>query len=258
MARRRQKQSIDPRTVFGLLVAIAAIWISVQLLQRPGIGIFVLAGGAAVLAYPVVRLLRRNVARRALLRNVHAIVGQQTTNLLRRRRQLVWQDVYGKPQLDKWEKEIGYFITNHIEPSLSPDQLSALGRERATVASLIAAHVASAMEVQHGFQTFAVDRTPAEFEAFCAEELRRVGWRTRVTMQTRDQGTDIVAEKGGVPVVLQCKLYSRPVGNKAVQEVAAARAREQASYGVVVTNSSYTAARGTARLHERNLSSSLW
>ena len=49
-----------------------------------------------------------------------------------------------------------------------------------------------------------------------------------------------MAEKRGIRVVVQCKLYARPVGNKAVQEIAAAKAHEQAHYGVVVSNNSYT------------------
>ena len=40
--------------------------------------------------------------------------------------------------------------------------------------------------------------------------------------------------------MLQCKLYSKPVGNKAVQETVAARAHEQAAYGVVVSNQKFT------------------
>ena len=79
-------------------------------------------------------------------------------------------------------------------------------------------------------------------------------------MQGRDQGVDVVAEKGSIRVVVQCKLYARPVGNKSVQEVAAARAHEQASYGLVVTNNRYTTAaeqlaatNGILLLHYRDL-----
>ena len=39
----------------------------------------------------------------------------------------------------------------------------------------------------------------------------------------------------------QCKLYSSPVGNKAVQEAAAGRAHEKADFGIVVSNNRYTA-----------------
>jgi restriction system protein len=79
-------------------------------------------------------------------------------------------------------------------------------------------------------------------------------------MQSRDQGVDVVAEKDGCRVVLQCKLYARPVGNKAVQETAAGRAYEQADYGAVVTNHKYTlaaeqlaATNGVLLLHYRDL-----
>jgi restriction system protein len=90
------------------------------------------------------------------------------------------------------------------------------------------------------FQSFSDDMTATEFEAFCAEQLRRACWNAHVTMQSRDQGVDVVGEKDGIRVVIQCKLYKRPVGNKAVQEIVAARAYEKANYGIVVTNNRYT------------------
>jgi hypothetical protein len=90
------------------------------------------------------------------------------------------------------------------------------------------------------FRTFSNDMSPNEFETFCADELRRVGWNAYVTKRSRDQGVDVVADKNGVRVVVQCKLYSRPVGNKAVQEIAAARTHEQAEYAVVASNNKYT------------------
>lgn len=41
---------------------------------------------------------------------------------------------------------------------------------------------------------------------------------------------------------IQCKLYSAPVGNKAVQEVHAGKAHYQCDVGVVATNSTFTKA----------------
>ncbi len=38
----------------------------------------------------------------------------------------------------------------------------------------------------------------------------------------------------------ETRFYARPVGNKSVQEAAAARAHEQADYGIVVSNNRYT------------------
>ena len=109
-------------------------------------------------------------------------------------------------------------------------------------------------------ETVSDEMSPAEFEAFCAEELRQAGWKARVTLQSRDQGVDVIADKNSVRVVLQCKLYTGPVGNKAVQEAAAGRAHERADFGIVVTNNRYTYAaeqlahtNGVLLLHYRNL-----
>jgi hypothetical protein len=55
--------------------------------------------------------------------------------------------------------------------------------------------------------------TPAEFEAFCADRLRVCGWEVRLTPMGRDQGVDVIADKNGLRIVLQCKLYSNPVGD---------------------------------------------
>jgi restriction system protein len=52
--------------------------------------------------------------------------------------------------------------------------------------------------------------------------------------------TDIIAERDGKRIVVQCKFYSKPVGNKAVQE-AAARLHERA-VAIVVSNAAYTKA----------------
>ena len=48
-------------------------------------------------------------------------------------------------------------------------------------------------------------------------------WETFVTPQSGDQGADLIIEKYGLKFVVQCKFYSNPVGNKAVQEVIAAK-----------------------------------
>ena len=144
--------------------------------------------------------------------------------------------------MEKWEKETDYFITQHIEPSLTTNECRALERERTGIVNLIRTRVEAVAENQPALWKFSDDMTPAGFENFCADELRRAGWNARVTMQGRDQGVDVVAEKDDVRVVIQCKLYTRPVGNKSVQEAAAAKAHEQASYGIVVTNNRYTTA----------------
>lgn len=92
------------------------------------------------------------------------------------------------------------------------------------------------------YAAFSDDFSPAEFEAFCAHRLIGVGWNARVTRQSRDQGVDVIAEKDGMRLAIQCKLYRGSIGNKAVQEIVAARAHEGADRGIAVSNSRYTAA----------------
>ena len=80
------------------------------------------------------------------------------------------------------------------------------------------------------------DVTPVGFEVLCLERLRVMGWDARTTKTTGDQGADIIATNGDETLVVQCKRYGRPVGNKAVQEVAAARDHYRADYAAMVTN----------------------
>lgn len=81
---------------------------------------------------------------------------------------------------------------------------------------------------------------PYEFEHYCAESLKELGFEARATKGSGDQGVDVIAEKKGFKVAIQCKLYSNPVGNKAVQEVIAGKQFYNADIGAVVTNASFT------------------
>lgn len=95
---------------------------------------------------------------------------------------------------------------------------------------------------------YADTTTPLGFEQHCVNILIGAGWIARTTVASGDQGVDITAEKAGRRVVLQCKLYSQPVGNKAVQEVIAGRMFAGADAAAVVTNATYTrSARDLAR-----------
>jgi hypothetical protein len=81
---------------------------------------------------------------------------------------------------------------------------------------------------------------PLEFERRCAEEMQLSGWIAQFTKSTGDQGADVVADKKGIKVVLQGKLYSKTVGNKAVKEMLAEKTHLSANFAAVVSNSSYT------------------
>ena len=86
------------------------------------------------------------------------------------------------------------------------------------------------------------EMSPLDYEQYCAALLRTSGWEARTTVATGDQGVDIVAMCGLTKIVGQCKLYSSPVGNAAVQQVIGGREFEQAHHAFVVTNAGFTLA----------------
>ncbi|MBI5626223.1 MAG: restriction endonuclease, partial [Nitrosomonadales bacterium] len=92
-------------------------------------------------------------------------------------------------------------------------------------------------EIENATTAIDVDKLdPIQFEHYCAEVLRGHGWTARVTQASGDQGIDVIAQLGNVKAVLQCKKYSQPVGNAAVQEIFAGKQHEQAHVAVVVSN----------------------
>lgn len=82
--------------------------------------------------------------------------------------------------------------------------------------------------------------TGIEFEYFCSEILDEAGWLSNVLPGSGDHGADIIAETDGISIAIQCKKYSKPVGNTPVQEITAARKHYNADKACVVTNSTYT------------------
>lgn len=83
--------------------------------------------------------------------------------------------------------------------------------------------------------------TGKEFETYVANVLKSMGFSSvRGTPATGDQGADLIAEKDGRTTIVQAKRYQRPVGNKAVQEVIAARSFYKGDEAWVVTNSTFT------------------
>lgn len=88
-----------------------------------------------------------------------------------------------------------------------------------------------------------------QFEQYVAYELVDTGYTdVIVTKKSGDYGADIVAKCVGRKVCFQCKLYSSPVGIKAVQEVMGAMSYYGCEAGAVVSASGYTKqARNLAR-----------
>lgn len=78
------------------------------------------------------------------------------------------------------------------------------------------------------------------FERWVASALSGFGWDAEVTAASGDQGIDVIASRGGRKIGLQCKLYSSPIGNKAVQEAHAGKAYHGLEKVGVLSNADFT------------------
>jgi restriction endonuclease Mrr len=85
------------------------------------------------------------------------------------------------------------------------------------------------------------EMTGSEFERFLAGLLAKIGFTEITTTPPTDQGGDILAvSPSGEAVVVQAKRWSKPVGNKAVQELLGAMLHYSRPRGLVITNSRFT------------------
>jgi restriction system protein len=189
--------------------------------------------------------------------------------LLRQRRQKIRKDAYGTEILDDWLAEVNYFVSRVLIPKLDPscmvdwrvarDYLQncsvvhgrSVSRPESAppvfddrgwmfeLAKLVAAYVETRVTSETPEDVSDV-RTPGDFETFCETLLAAAGWDARRVGCSGDQGADVIASRGELTAVFQCKLYSAPVGNSAVQEVHSARSFYGAQAAAVVSSSGLT------------------
>lgn len=80
-----------------------------------------------------------------------------------------------------------------------------------------------------------------KYEKYCMALLQDKGYSDVTnTKASGDQGIDIIAYHDGVKFGFQCKYYSSPVGNHAVQEASSGAKFYECNAAIVITNSSFT------------------
>ena len=166
------------------------------------------------------------------------IIMQHATELSIRRRQKTIDRGYGLIDDSGWDKEAAFFVANVIVPRAGPMNSPPTRRNLVAIFQLIGEATEDFRSVTPGYSP-GID--PVEYEHLIAGTLTRFGWTTRTTKGSGDQGVDVIAEMRGIKIVIQCKHYSHPVGNDAVQEAIAGKTFENAQYAAVVSNASFTA-----------------
>ncbi|WP_232629029.1 restriction endonuclease [Methylobacterium sp. Leaf118] len=173
---------------------------------------------------------------RALVRR---IARRHGSILALRRRQERFRDAYGNTIEDGWRRERAYFVERTVVPLLEERGFAEEAESRFETMLEIVERVACAQVLPEASDA---PEDGVAYERFCAERLEEAGWRARPTGASGDQGCDVIAEQAGVRLVVQCKRYGRPVGNAAVQEVAAAAQHWSADMAAVVSNAGFTPA----------------
>lgn len=87
---------------------------------------------------------------------------------------------------------------------------------------------------------FSEDMSGEDYEVYCGNILEIAGWNVEQTSKTNDQGVDLIGAIDDLKVCIQCKRYTNPVGNKAVQEIIAGQQFYGGTHAVVVSNAGFT------------------
>ena len=180
-----------------------------------------------------------------LLSVTRSIADAHKKTLYIREKQTVYKDAYGDYKFDRWNSEKKYFIKEKVFPALFESGIEPFDIEEDSsvwleLERVIDTTVSEFSSTQIELVNFDDISTGQEYEIVCQEILEALGWTVNNTPTSGDQGADLIAEKEGCRLVIQCKFYSTSVGNKAVQEVVAATRYYEADLGVVVSNNTFT------------------
>lgn len=210
---------------------------------------------------------KRDRASEAVTERVYELVLKHLPTLRRKRSQCVYLDDYGIVKgIDKWLAEIEYFrdsvlfsdavVQKRLEEliNIQEQERFLIGRKD-RIYPLLEQHEDATLALCDWIDginddSLEIDSTDVdldtlsgpEYEVHCAAILEAAGWSVARKGGSGDQGVDLVASLGNLRVAIQCKRYSQPVGNKAVQEVGAGRQFERCDLAAVVSTAGYTPA----------------
>lgn len=244
MARRRKGNSVGG--VISLLMVVLIAGGAGRLLEAIAGheyavfgGIFALVAVALVVMAAVNHFTKKDEHRAIEAAILKACDQSRDVTLARNKVKLTYTDKYGLVDCSKWNKELDKFIINFVAPHIG--YLASKPEYSPHIRSIIDGRCDDII-ANGALRLTATDiRNGLDYEVFVGDILKGHGWDVSVTPASGDQGADVIARRGPETVVIQCKFYTGAVGNKAVQEVAAARVHYGATQAAVVSKSGFTA-----------------
>lgn len=177
---------------------------------------------------------------RKLLKNrAKKIIDNHSESLRRQRIILTTKDAYGRIVEDKWRsEEIPYFLETQVFPHFNNQDWNVINEKFISDLNSLVDRVSR--KRINTTSEYDPNMSGIEFEIFCLEIFRKEGWEISITKTSGDQGVDLIAEKDNIKIGIQCKKYSGPVGNKAVQEIKTGLEYYGLHRGIVVSNNRFT------------------
>lgn len=169
-------------------------------------------------------------------------VKEHYDTLLIKAKQKIFTDDYGNLLDGDFEKELKYFAKYTLNAENYKDIENF---------SLLAKGIFTYLLEQNGINNLKDVKqaemenkkniiTGVDYENYIEEILTKAGFEVRRTPVTGDQGVDLIANKNDTKFAIQCKYYSKPVGNGAVQEIIAGKDFYKCDVAVVCSNNSFT------------------
>lgn len=173
-------------------------------------------------------------------------------------RKVATVDEYGDENQEAVQEEVLRFLKKlrRTERSLSEEDVAWRKRKGAAptlgpISALVCQDLGLRFREYYGLQKSKLDTvdgaaiggmTGVEFEQYLIHALKECGVKDAGgTPASGDQGADVLFSYKNIRVAVQAKRYSGSVGNKAVQEVHAAKGYYKCARAWVVTNSTFTA-----------------
>ncbi|MBS0297874.1 MAG: restriction endonuclease [Proteobacteria bacterium] len=197
----------------------------------------------AMISAAIVLSNRRKAAQRRHARDVFWQIAEEHQEALGRQYlKLSKFNAYGIQDFTAWTKELNEFYSTVLIPQMYSRGVQPLlvGPTAQFFKGELEQFAKNKADDFTAGLSFNPKMSPLEFEQFCAGILKNSGWKTQLTPGSGDQGADIIAYRGNDSLVVQCKLYTTPVGNKAVQEAHTAKVHVGVNRAVVVSNKDFT------------------
>jgi len=237
-----RQQLLTPKQIMGGAVVLGLLYLVVNNIEPIlWLLLFCGVGGIAFLRH---QRAARNAAKEQLdVRLANLLIRHQNA-LISYYQQDRKNDLFGDCDDSRWQKRIDMFLEKQLVPDARDFRSWRKSEPGQRAAQLVDAFARREISRQRRSNPLmhvdAFDLTPIEYERHCGDMLRERGWTVQQTPATRDGGADFVAERRGVRLVVQCKRYAHPVGNKAIQEVTAAVRLYHGNVACVVAPNGYT------------------